>query len=405
MGVTVPRAETAPAADLAASDERPGPRLLFVLNDAPFFVSHRLPIAKAAIREGYDVHVAVPHDTEATRIIQRAGCTVHELALDRRSRNPWQEVRLFVSLCRLYGRLRPAITHHVTVKPVLYGSLARRITGGGAVVNAMSGLGYLFLARGPVATVWRQMAKLMYRVALAGRRSTAVFQNPDDLALFTSSGLVARERAVLIRGSGVDLDEYAVEEEPEGSTLVLLPARMLWDKGVREFVGAARLLRQRGVAARCVLVGGLDVNRAAVGEDALRAWQDEGVVEWWGRRDDVPALMREAAIVCLPSYREGVPKALLEAAACGRAIVTTNVPGCREVVRDGENGLLVPVRDAVALADALELLLGDRDLRRRMGRAGRARAEQEFSVLVVVRKTLAIYAQALAAAPRIASLA
>jgi glycosyltransferase involved in cell wall biosynthesis len=368
-------------------------RLLIVVNHAPYFVSHRLPIAVAAQRAGFEVHVATPPAEPAvTTIREVGGCQVHPLPLDRSATGALGEWRSLRALRRLYRDIKPAIVHHVTVKPVLYGSLARRATGGGPVVNAVPGLGYVFLARGLRASLRRLLVELLYRIALSGHETKAIFQNPDDLEQFVAHGLIRRERAVLIRGSGVDLAEFAFAEELEGDPLVILPARMLRDKGVMEFVEAARLVRATLPNVRFALVGGCDTNRSAIDEARLRAWHAEGMVEWWGQRADMPHVMRQAHIVCLPSYREGVPKALIEAAATGRAIVTTDVPGCREVVAAGENGLLVPPRDSAALAAALTTLLRDPVLRRRMGRTGRARAEREFSIESVVRQTLDVYA-------------
>lgn len=372
-----------------------GRRLLFVVNDAPFFVSHRLPLAVAARAAGYEVHAAVPADTPATSRITAAGIAVHHLPLHRSATNPVSEARTVIALVRLYRRLRPDIVHHVTVKPVLYGSMAARLTRVPAVVNAVSGLGYIFLAQGPSAAARRAAVRAAYRVAFRHPRVRTIFQNPDDLEGFTRSGLLPAHSAVLIRGSGVDLREFTATPEQDGRVIVMLPARMLWDKGVGEFVAAARQLNAVGVDARFVLVGESDLNRAAVPTEQLRAWHDEGTVEWWGRRDDMPATLARAHVVCLPSYREGLPKVLLEAAACQRAIVTTDVPGCRDAIENGETGLLVPVRDADALATAIRRLVGDPVLRQRMGRAGRARAERDFSVARVVEATLATYRELL----------
>jgi glycosyltransferase involved in cell wall biosynthesis len=367
-------------------------RLVFVVNHAPFFVSHRLPIAIAAREAGYEVHVAVPLSEPAVTAIRAEGCFVHDLQLDRSATRVLGEWRSLRALRQLYRDLSPTIVHHVTVKPVLYGSLARRMTGGGAVVNAVPGLGYVFLARGVRARLRRFLVECLYRVALGGTQTRAVFQNPDDLEQFVARGLIRRDQVVLIRGSGVDLADFAFVEEPAGDPLVILPARMLRDKGVGEFVEAARLVRATLPRVRFALVGGCDANRSAIEERQLRAWNAEGVVEWWGQRDDMPDVLRQASIVCLPSFREGLPKALIEAAASGRAIVTTDVPGCREVVTHRENGLLVPARDSAALAAAITTLVRDPALRRRMGRAGRVRAEREFSLESVVRQTLDVYA-------------
>jgi glycosyltransferase involved in cell wall biosynthesis len=206
------------------------------------------------------------------------------------------------------------------------------------------------------------------------------------------SGALSRERVVLIRGSGVDPDVYRRQPEPQGETVVMLASRLLWDKGVGEFVEAANRLRAQGYDSRFVLVGnGDDANPASVDASTLEAWRRGGTVELWGRRDDMPDVLSQANIVCLPSYREGVPKVLIEAASCGRPIVTTDAPGCREIVRHGENGLLVPVRDAGALAAAIKTLIDDPDLRSRMGAAGREIVKNEFTIDAVVRSTLDVY--------------
>jgi len=367
------------------------PRLLFVVNDAGFFLSHRLVLAEAARAAGYDVHVATPPGSGADRIGAR-GFPHHAIVLSRRGSRPWAEAASVAALVALYRRLHPALVHHVTVKPVLYGSIAARIAGVPGVVNAVSGLGYLFIAPGALARVRRGAVMTAYGIAFRGRATRVIFQNEDDRGLFVGAGLVPIRRTVLIRGSGVDLAEFRPAPEPPDPAVVVLPARMLWDKGVGEFVEAAAALRAEGMVARFVLVGDTDPgNPAAISGERLREWQAAGTVEWWGHRTDMPAVLAAAHVVCLPSYREGLPKALLEASAAGRPIVTTDVPGCREVVRDGENGWLVPVREAAPLAERLRILLTDAGLRERMGRRGRAIAEAEFGVERVVAATLELY--------------
>lgn len=369
-------------------------RVLFVVNEAPFFVSHRLPLAVAAAEVGYDVSVACPEGPKA-EVIRDAGIRVFDIPLNRRGMKIGEEWRAFRSLVSLYREVSPDLVHHVTVKPVLYGSVAARLANVHSVVNAVPGLGYLFLARGTRAALRREVISVAYRCAFKHRRLRTIFQNPDDVSLFIGRKLIDPPRVTLIRGSGVDLDAFYPAPEPAGIPVVVLPARLLWDKGVGEFVAAARLLHSRGVAARFALVGDTDVNRTGVSTGQLMAWHDEGVVEWWGRREDMPHVLACSHVVCLPSYREGLPKALLEAAACGRAIVTTDVPGCREAVRDGVNGILVPPRDARTLADAIERLVNDSQLRARMGLASRSLAEREFGIERVIAATLDIYEELL----------
>ncbi|MBU4220137.1 MAG: glycosyltransferase family 4 protein [Euryarchaeota archaeon] len=366
-------------------------KLLFVVNDATYFISHRLPIAIAARNEGFDVHVAAPEGYATTAIVD-AGFTYHPIPLTRKGTNPWKEFNSIIALLRLYCRLQPYLVHHVTIKPMIYGGIAARLMQVPAVINAVTGLGYVFIAKGFKALLLRSAVKLGYRAAFSNRNQRVIFQNPDDSSTFLKAGIVASRDIVLIRGSGVDTSIFAPQPEPQVTPLVVLPSRMLWDKGAGEFVNAAKLLQAKGVVARFVLVGETDPgNPAAVPTVQLEAWRDSGVVEWWGRSNNIPAIFAQAHVVCLPSYREGVPKVLIEAAACGKSIVTTDVPGCREIVRHGENGLLVPVRDSKALADALQILIENPALRAQMGARGREIAVAEFSEEQVIKETLSVY--------------
>ena len=368
--------------------------MLFLLADAPFFISHRLSIALAARDAGFEVHVAVPFAAEPVRRINECGLIHHDIPLRRGARSLLGELRLIAAFARLLRRLRPAMVHAVSLKPVIYGGLVARLMGVPAAVMAVTGLGYVFLREGPGATLTRALVKRLYRFALAHPNCRAVFQNPDDRDLFLDDALVAREIVVMIRGCGVDTRAFAPTPEPDGIAVVVFPARILGDKGVREFVAAARHLRDDGVSARFVMVGRTDPdNPTDVCEATIRRWEAEGVVEWWGFRDDMAAVLAQAQVVCMPSYREGLPRVLIEAAACGRPIVTTDVPGCREIVRDTDNGLLVPVRDSAATAAAIRRLLEAPDLRRRLGARGREIVLAEFSVERFVDETLAVYGQ------------
>jgi glycosyltransferase involved in cell wall biosynthesis len=228
---------------------------------------------------------------------------------------------------------------------------------------------------------------------MAGRKSRVIVQNPTDQALLCRLGIVNPRQVTLIRGSGVDTDRFAPCPEPAGKPIVMLASRLLWPKGVGVFVEAARQLLRAGVEARFVIVGeGDEENPSSIPRSQLEAWNAEPGIEWWGRQTDMPAIYGQAQIVCLPShYGEGVPKALIEAASCGRPIVTTDAPGCRDIVEQGINGYLVPVRDSAAVAEAIQRLLGDPDLRLRMGRAGRNRVQKIFSIDRVIAETLAVY--------------
>lgn len=366
------------------------PRLLFVVNVDWFFLSHRLPIALAARDAGYEVHVATAL-TGPAEAIESHGLTLHPLNIDRRSAGPWKAWVLWRDLASLLRRLRPQVVHLVTIKPVLLGGLAARETGVPRVVAAISGLGFVFTARGWLARLRGFVVATLYRLALARPGVRVIFQNGDDQALLQRHAGIRDSQVVRIRGSGLDVAHWPVEPLPQGAPLVLMAARLLVDKGVHEFVGAARRLRGHQ-GARFVLVGEPDPgNPTSVTEAQLAQWVDEGVIEWWGHRSDMPAVLAMAHIVVLPSYREGLPKGLIEAAASGRAVVTTDVPGCRDAIEAGSTGLLVPARDAQALADAVRSLLDDPDRCAAMGQAGRRLAEEAFDVSSVIERHLALY--------------
>jgi glycosyltransferase involved in cell wall biosynthesis len=276
---------------------------------------------------------------------------------------------------------------------VVYGSLAARISGVPMVVNAVAGMGYVFASQSWKARILRPVLKGAMRILLNRPNTRIILQNPDDFSMLVEAGVADPERTDLILGSGVDVEQFRPFPDPDGETTVMMVSRMLWEKGVGEFVEAARLMKSEGVQARFVLVGDSDTeNPGTVPRAQLKAWNDEGTVEWWGHLDDMPAVLAQSHIVCLPSYyREGVPKSLIEAASCGRPIVTTDSPGCREIVRDGENGFLVPVRDSAALAAAVGKLVSDPHLRHRFGARGRELVIESFSLEKVIADTLSVY--------------
>ncbi|MBP9218611.1 MAG: glycosyltransferase family 4 protein [Sterolibacterium sp.] len=367
-------------------------KLLFFVTEDWYFCSHRLPVARAAQAAGHEVVVACRVHRHA-EVIETAGFRLIPLDLRRGGQNPLQELVSLRAIWRIYRRERPDIVHHVALKPVLYGALAAYLARVPAVVNALTGLGYVFSSPTLKARLLRPFVTLALRGLLNAGRSVLILQNPDDGRMLVQEGMVEANRIRLIRGSGVDIRRFALcPPAQELLPLVVLPARLLRDKGVVEFVAAARLLKAQGVVARFALVGERDPeNAAAIDDQTLADWMQEGCVECWGRHEDMPAVFAQASIVCLPSYREGLPKALLEAAACGRALVATDVPGCREIVIDGHNGLLVPVQDVVALAAALRRLLENAAWRDTLGRNGRALVEAEFSEERVMQQTLAVY--------------
>ena len=369
-------------------------------------MSHRLPVARAMAARGYEVHVAAPADHVwapsdfDVAALEALGIRFHPIPLDRRGTSPVTELGTFFAILRLYRGLRPRLVHHLTIKPVLYGGIAARLAGVPAMVSAVTGLGHVFTGRGLLLRLLRPLVLWGYRVATRHPNARIVVQNTEDARELVRLRAIPEGRVVLIRGSGVSLDTFPAVPEPAGIPLVVLPARLIWDKGIAEFVEAARRLKAEGVACRFALVGNTHPsNPRAVPAAQLCTWQREGVIEWWGRREDMPQVFAEAHVVCMPStYGEGIPKVLIEAASSARPIVTTSIAGCREIVREGENGLLVPPGDVAALTAALRRLLLDPALRQRMGGSGRAIVQESFSEELVVARTLAVYDELLAAA-------
>jgi glycosyltransferase involved in cell wall biosynthesis len=368
-----------------------------VVTEDWYFLSHRLGLAIAARDAGYDVTIATGIGRRGTEITA-AGLRHETFALDRRSTSVTTELGTVAHLVRLMWRARPDLVHLVAAKPLVYGNLAAQLTGRPAIVNAVAGLGYLYLGGGAGRAGMRAIYEGAFRAFVKpNRRARVLIQNPDDAELLVAKGMARRDQLVETIGSGVDTVRFTPVPEPAAPVVVLMHSRMLWDKGVAEVVEAARQLRRRTAIPFVVrLVGDPDpANPASVPEHELRAWNVEGVIEWLGRRGDIPEQLAASHIACLPSYREGAPLSLIEAAAAGRPIVTTDVPGCRTVVHENENGLLVPVRNAEALAGALERLITDASLRKRLGARGRERAVREFSVDVIHQKVLATYAELL----------
>lgn len=374
-------------------------RILYVVNHAGFFVSHRLRVALAAKAAGYDVHVAAGADGKEAEIVA-AGLQFHPWHVKRASEAPLDEARALASLDAVVRALRPDLMHLVTMKGMLYGGAVARARRVPATLFAISGLGYVFLREGPRAALFRRALLLSFRMVMRRRAAHSIFQNHDDRGVFDAAGCIYDANAyTMIRGSGVDTDQFYETPLPEDVPMVVLPARMLRDKGVVEFVAAARLLKARGLKARFVLAGGTDVNPASIPAETLRQWQEEGVVEWWGHQSDMAAVLRSAYLVCLPSYREGLPKALLEAAASGRPMVSTDVPGCREVVQHGKTGFLVPLKSTDELADAMQTLIADRELAAQMGMEARASAVRDFALPAVIDKHLDVYQRLVSAKP------
>lgn len=372
-------------------------KILFVVSEDWYFCSHRLPLAAWVKKNGQDVVVAT-RITNRIEDIEAYGIRVIPLRyFSRSSLNIFFELITFFEILKIFFKERPDLIHLVALKPVIYGSLAAKIVNIRARVSALGGLGFIFTSKGYLAFLLKRILLIIFRFIFNDKRSRLILQNQDDLRLLTDHAGVRPQYICLIRSAGVDLNQYAAFDFPEGNPIVMLASRMLWDKGVVQFVDAARELRKKNICARFVLVGDPDIeNPSSISIKQLDEWHDSGIVEWWGYRSDMPSVLSQASIVCLPSfYGEGIPKVLIEAMACARPIITTNMPGCRDLVLDNRNGFLVNPRDSLDLMSKLEILLLNPVLCRSMGIEGRRIAEIEFSLPRIIDETMVVYKQLL----------
>lgn len=370
------------------------PKVILFANTDWYLYNFRLALAKELRAQGYEVILLSPPG-EFQNLLQENGFQWIPFPLSRQGINPINELGTVWRLTGVYRQVKPDLVHHFTVKPVIYGSLSAHLLGIKGIINSITGLGHLFIDPGFITRVLRVIAKMLYRANL--RRTQVIFENPEDRDTFIQNRLLKPEQTSLILGTGVDVEKFHPVPKDNDEPLILFAGRLLVTKGVSEFVDAARRIKQKGLKARFAIAGTLDPgNPASISPGQIEEWKRSGLVEVWGWQDDMPAIYAKADIFCLPSYREGVPSALLEACASGLPIVATDVPGCRDVVSHGVNGLLAPPRDAQALANAIEGLLSDPSLRDRMGQAGRQIAVEKFSLgrnigqyLLVYQKTLA----------------
>jgi glycosyltransferase involved in cell wall biosynthesis len=366
-------------------------RVLYVVNEDWAFYSHFLERAIAAKVSGYVVGVATHCSTHKV-MIESHGIEVFPTNMTRRGLNPIRELATILTLAKIYRKFRPHLIHHVALKSIVLGSIATLSIRDVKIINAPIGMGYIFSSDDSRAHFLRPFLKFALQHLLDFRDSQVIIENQDDYDNLIQENYIDSDKISLIRGAGVNLNIYKEEPEPPIGMTVTLIARMLRDKGIQEFVGAATILKDRHPAAEFLLVGDVDKgNPASLSVDQLEKWTQSGIVNWVGHQTNIPSILANSNIVCLPSYREGLPKTLIEAAAVGRAIVTTDVPGCREVVEHGVNGLLIPPREIAALGVALEMLINDAHLRKHMGQEGHKRAVTQFSSDIIIRETLNTY--------------
>lgn len=365
-------------------------KVFYVVNVDWFFLSHRLPLALAMKEAGHDVFI-LTKDTGKRGAIEAQGLKFINVDFERSGSNPVKELLLIKTLRALYKKHRPDIIHHVTIKPAIYGSIAAKVLKKVRIINAISGLGYNFIEGrdGYVQKVVRRLMKFAY-----SKNVNFIFQNPDDLNLYQSLGFLTKDNYKLIKGAGVDQNEYPYTEPVKKEKLeIVITARMLVDKGIRELIKASELLFEKWQGKiKFLLVGDLDpFNLAGMKEEEIQTAVKPGYLEWMGYSSDIKSVLKSSDIVCLPSYREGLPKSLIEAMAIGRPIVTTHAPGCKECVDEGVNGFMVPVKATTELAEALEKLISDEQLRLKMGKASRTKMMAEMSLQKVVQETVSFY--------------
>ena len=365
-------------------------KLLFVINHIDWFWSHRLPLAKGAQMEGYDVHVAVP-GADNDQNLKPQHFTGHELPAADGSLGLLQNIW---TIHKIIKAEKPDIIHAITLKSAFIAGLAARFHKNVRVVHTLAGLGYLFSGEGLKPKILRALIGPFLKLALKHESAQLIFQNPDDMDLMIKRGFADEERCTLIRGSGVNLKDFPLTPLPNDEPpIVLMPTRLVHEKGVAIFIEAANTLANENINARFQIAGGLSTsNPRAISKEEMEGMIAGTQVEWLGKVDDMPALYKKASIICYPSYYgEGVPKVLLEAASVGRPIITTDHAGCREAVKDGQSGLLVPVKNSQATADAIASLLRNREKMEEMSKKAHDLAANDFDVESVVERTLKVY--------------
>lgn len=369
-------------------------KLIYFVSEDWYFCSHRLELAKEAKSKGFDV-VLLCNVNQHKAVVESAGIRVIPIDIQRSETGILSNLRLLKQVIRVFRQEKPDVVHHVAQKPVLLGSLAARLCGVPKIVNALGGLGFVFMSSSLKARLLKYVLSFFYKRLFNFDNTTLILQNRDDYAFFNQKIGVHDDNLCLIRGAGINVDTFTHQPFPESETVRLtLVARMLKDKGVGEFLLAAKQLMKKGVKAEFVLVGDVDEkNPNSYTHQALSAQANEAGVKWQGPSNDVFSVWVHSHVSVLPSYREGLPKSLLESAAVGRPIITTDVPGCREVVQEGKNGFLVPLYSVDALADAMQTLIENEALRQEMGEASRALAETAFSSYKVNEMTVNLYGQ------------
>ena len=372
-------------------------RILFIISEDWYFVSHRLYLAKVAINSGYKVAL-LSHFTNHREIIEAEGIKTIAWPLNRSSRNLYKEIEAIKSIVSTIRQFKPSMIHSVAMKPVIYSAIACNLSGLKSRIFALAGLGFVFTSSKRSAKILRPFLKVIFSLLFKGKKTKLILQNPDDQRQLLSKGVINPKNIRLIRGAGVDTKTFSFKTIPSNMPIIILPSRMLWSKGIQDFIDCAKVINIDNIMARFVLVGTPDdQNPDSISTQLLTEWHKDGVIEWWEFQSDMPNVFHQSTIVCLPTtYGEGLPKSLLEAASSGRPIVTYDVPGCREIVKDGYNGFLVKAKRVDGLVEAISKLLNDRELCIEMGKNGRKLVEKHFTQEKIAKETMAVWEELLA---------
>lgn len=369
-------------------------KILIIVNVDWFIYSHRLPIILEAKKKGYEIHIATKiTDLAKKELLINQGIKFHELSFDRSGKKISRIIYIFFKILNLINKLKPNILHLVTIQPILIGGIAARIMGIKKIVYAISGLGHTFLSENLITKIRRLLILKSYQLALGGKNRKVIFQNPKDHALLSKVCSLSNKETIIIPGSGVDLKKFNYSKIPESNPIVMMASRLLVSKGVYEFIEAAKIVQKKGLKIKFQLVGKPDKsNPLTIKKYEIEKWESEGYIEYLGYRNDLNKIIPKAHIIVLPSYYpEGLPKILCEAAACGRPVITTDEPGCKDAIKNGETGILIRRKDSKNLANAIIKIIKNKKLLNDMSIAARARAEKLFDIKSVVKTHIDIY--------------
>jgi len=366
-------------------------KILFVVNVDWFFISHRLPLAIKAIENGYEVHLACNY-SKSKEFLENIGIACHEIQFTRSNYDIMNALMICKQIYALLKLVKPDITHFITIKPILLGGIVAKLLKVPSVVFAISGLGYIFISKGKIASIRKRLIGLIYAYVFKRKNICVIFQNNDDQNELSKLTGFTEMHSVIIPGSGVDTEKFSMSQLPKSPPVIMMASRLLKDKGVYEYISAAEIISHKKQNIKFVLVGAPDPeNPSSISIEELNEWIDKGYIEYWGQQEDMPSVISKSTIVVLPSYREGLPKVLLEASSCGRPIITTNVPGCRDAIIDMRTGFLVEKCNAQDLADKILTLSGNIDQSIKMGQSGRKLVEEKFSEKLIVSHHMKIY--------------